>query len=175
MMGGEIFLTSAEGQGTKVTIHLPLAVAASPSAKPDEPSTEAAPMGSVPRLNVLAADDNKTNQMILGLMLGQFGAKVTMVNDGPQALAHFDMRRYDLLVLDISMPEMDGITLLSKIRARETAAALPRTPAIAFTANAMSHQIEAYKAAGFDACLTKPLRKQDLHTMLVGMFGAAQA
>ncbi len=159
MMGGEIFLTSAEGQGTKVTIHLPLAVAASPSAKPDEPSTEAAPMGSVPR----------------GLMLGQFGAKVTMVNDGPQALAHFDMRRYDLLVLDISMPEMDGITLLSKIRARETAAALPRTPAIAFTANAMSHQIEAYKAAGFDACLTKPLRKQDLHTMLVGMFGAAQA
>ena len=176
MMGGEIALTSAEGKGTTVTIKLPLAVVTHDAAVPEASASMHRPAHvSMPRLNVLAADDNKTNQMILGLMLGQLGAKVTMANDGPQALAHFATRHFDLLVLDISMPEMDGITLLSKIRAREAEAALPRTPAIAFTANAMSHQIEAYKAAGFDACLTKPLRKQDLQTMLMGMFGSGRA
>jgi PAS domain S-box-containing protein len=172
MMGGEISLASTEGQGTRATILLPLPVTtANPAeaggALPQDPVAAL----EIPRLNVLAADDNKTNQMILALMLGQFGAQVTMANDGPQALAQFELRKFDLLVFDISMPDMDGMALLSRIRARERSLGVPRTPAIAFTANAMSHQIDSYKAAGFDACLTKPLRKQDLQLLLQQMFG----
>lgn len=173
MMGGTIDLLSIEGAGTTITIILPLPVASTDLAKGTAGSefvTEAAPEQRLPKLAVLAADDNKTNQMILGLMLGQFGAKVTMTNDGPSALEQFGARRYDLLVLDISMPGMDGLTLLNEIRMREAALDQPRTPAIAFTANAMSHQIESYIEAGFDACLTKPLRKQDLQNLLQTMF-----
>jgi CheY-like chemotaxis protein len=108
--------------------------------------------------------------MILGIMLGQLGARVTMADDGPSALVEFGARQFDLLVLDISMPGMDGVQLLHAIRAEEARRNLRRTPALAFTANAMSHQIESYRAAGFDDCVTKPLKRQDLQSVLQRLF-----
>ncbi len=169
MMGGTITLTSAPDQGTQIMIDLPLPVATG-TAKAAPPTAASRGKASLPKLNVLAADDNKTNQMILGIMLGQLGAKVTMAEDGPSALELFGQSKFDLVVLDISMPGMDGVELLHAIRAEEDRRALPRTPALAFTANAMSHQIESYRAAGFDDCITKPLKRPDLENVLHAMF-----
>ena len=172
MMGGQVTLSSTLGQGTVTVVDLPLpVVAASPKV-----STEAAQAVEIvlPSLSVLAADDNKTNQMILGIMLGQLGARVTMADDGPAALALFGTKCFDVLILDISMPGMDGVALLHAIRAEEARRNLPRTPALAFTANAMSHQIEGYRAAGFDDCVTKPLKRGDLQMALARLFPAAQ-
>ena len=173
MMGGTITLTSQVEKGTSIVIDLPLPVALT-SVKPKALAPADTHKTSLPALNILAADDNKTNQMILNIMLGQFGAKVTMADDGPSALALFCEARFDAVVLDISMPGMDGVELLQAIRAEETRRNLPRTPALAFTANAMSHQIASYRAAGFDDCITKPLKRQDLEAVLQGLFANTQ-
>ncbi len=171
MMGGSVRLTSVPDQGTTITVDLPLAVATSVNDRRAVPRVvPVADKIALPPLSVLAADDNKTNQMILGIMLGQLGAHVTMADDGPSALTQFAAGKFDLLVLDISMPGMDGVQLLQAIRAQEVERNLPRTPALAFTANAMSHQIESYRAAGFDDCVTKPLKRQDLQAVLQQLF-----
>lgn len=165
MMDGTIELESTEGQGTTITIKLPLPVSMEKDSdgKPQPPKdggeTEKI---TLPPLSILVADDNRTNQMILGIMLGQIGAQATMADDGLSALEIYRQGKFDVLVLDISMPGMDGVTLLNAIRTEESLRGLPHTPALAFTANAMSHQVAAYRAAGFDDCLTKPLRREDL-------------
>lgn len=169
MMGGALDLATTTAQGTCIVIDLPLPLA--PQTAKIAPLTLPADDPALPPLTILAADDNKTNQMILGIMLGQLGAQVTMADDGPSALALFAKSRFDLLVLDISMPGMDGVELLEAIRIEEARCNLPRTPALAFTANAMSHQIEGYRAAGFDDCVTKPLKRADLQNVLHRLFG----
>ena len=172
LMGGQVSLSSVPGQGTRTIVELPLSVVSDMAAVVPDQSAEAAI--ALPALSVLAVDDNKTNQMILGIMLRQLGAQVVMADDGPSALSLFGLRPFDVLILDISMPGMDGVTLLRKIREEEGRRNLPRTPAVAFTANAMSHQIESYRAAGFDACVTKPLKRQDLQGALATIFPGGQ-
>lgn len=172
LMQGDIVVDSAIGKGTCVTIELPLP--AEPRIKMPVQTPDATPQPDsrrLPRLSILVADDNRTNQMILGVMLGKLGAAVTTADNGLSALEMFRKDTFDLLVLDISMPEMDGVTLLNAIRSEEDALERARTPAFAFTANAMTHQVESYLAAGFDDCLTKPLKRPDLEAALLRVFG----
>lgn len=172
MMGGTVTVTSSLGQGTCIEVVIPL-MAAHGDANLALEAPETQPSPSLPGLRVLAVDDNKTNQMILGIILGQVGARVTMADDGPSALAAFSPGKFDLLVLDISMPGMDGVTLLHRIRAAELEAGSPATPALAFTANAMLHQVEGYRLAGFNDCVTKPLKRDVLFAKLEGLFNPA--
>jgi signal transduction histidine kinase/CheY-like chemotaxis protein/GAF domain-containing protein len=169
MMGGTIRLDSQPGQGTRVTIDLPLPVAqADDLARVPVGDTEGLP--DLSSLRVLAADDNRTNRMILGAMLGQLGVSAVMVGDGHSAIRTFDADRFDVVILDISMPDIDGIEVMKALRTRlaERAGPAAESPAIlAFTANAMAHQVEAYLQAGFDACLTKPLQLPRLATALL--------
>jgi CheY-like chemotaxis protein len=122
-------------------------------------------------LRVLAADDNRTNRMILGAMLGQLGVSAVTVSDGQSALHCFDGQPFDVVILDISMPDLDGVAVMHEMRRRlalRRGGAAGRCPRmLAFTANAMSHQVEAYLQAGFDDCLTKPLQLQRLADALV--------
>ncbi|MDD7971577.1 hybrid sensor histidine kinase/response regulator [Roseinatronobacter alkalisoli] len=177
MMEGTITLDSSEKQGTKITINLPLPVATAEQAdvkyRPPPSRGASSEKSVLPPLSILVADDNRTNQMILGIMLGQLGAEAVMADDGLAALEKFKQGRFDVLVLDISMPGMDGVTLLNAIRTEESLRGLPHTPALAFTANAMSHQIAGYRAAGFDDCLTKPLRREDLLAALTRVVSMA--
>lgn len=165
MMGGSISVDSTPGQGTtiKVSLRLPVSETIAEAVK-----VEAATV-SLDGIRVLAADDNKTNCEVLEKMLLRKGAVVTIVTDGLQAVQAWAPERFDVVLLDISMPVMDGVTALQEIRAREAESDLVPMPIIAVTANAMAHQVAEYLIAGFDACVAKPVNMTDL-TKLIRTF-----
>jgi PAS domain S-box-containing protein len=169
LMGGAIDIDSAPGRGTTVQLSLPLPVVAAAPGVAEADQAEAAALA----IRALAADDNEVNRIVLDAMLAHLGAQATIVNGGAEAVAARAQADYDILLLDISMPEMDGVEALARIRAVEVEAGLPRAPAVAVTANAMRHQAEAYLAAGFDAHAPKPLEPQALAAAIRGALAAA--
>ncbi|MEZ5753463.1 MAG: ATP-binding protein [Paracoccaceae bacterium] len=160
-MGGDIKVTSAPGKGTTIRITLPLPVA---EIAPEPPvrAPSATVEGRLDGLRILAADDNGTNRSVLELMLTRCGAIVTTVEDGLQAVTAWEPGKFDVVLLDIAMPVMDGKAALEAIRGMEAATGAQRVPIIAVTANAMSHQIVEYVIWGFDSCVSKPLTMADM-------------
>ena len=151
LMGGDIILTSTPGQGTTMTVTLTLPLA------PEGPAAEGpSPRPSFDNLRALVAEDNATNRVIIRAMLGRLGIRATMVQDGDEAVQAWSEGAFDLLFLDISMPRKDGVTALGELRAK--AGDRPFPPVIAVTANAMTHLVADYLAAGFDAVVAKPLQ-----------------
>jgi PAS domain S-box-containing protein len=164
LFGGQLSIESTPGDGSCISVALPLPLA--PGAAP-RPVSEPARKAPLPKgFSVLAVDDNRTNLLMLSIMLGRLGAQVTAVSSGQDALTAFEQQPFDLVICDISMPEMDGLTLLQALRDIEEERGAPATPALAFTANAMTHQVAAYLQAGFDGCLTKPLKLEILAATL---------
>lgn len=164
MMQGSIDVQSTPGEGTTIRISLPLPPAYGTVKAIG--ATDGSVKADLCGLKVLAVDDNRTNRMILAAMLGQLGIETTLAEDGPSALAAYGTGGFDAVILDISMPGMDGVSLLQALRGIESRNGHAPTPAIAFTANAMAHQVSGYMAAGFDACVTKPLRIEQLRDAL---------
>ena len=159
-MEGEVSVRSVPGIGTTVRVSLPLPVteAASEPAKAIDLVDE----GRLDGVRVLAADDNGTNRSVLELMLTRCGAEVVTVSDGLQAVQAWAPGKFDVVLLDIAMPVMDGKAALREIRQKETGTAGAHIPIIAVTANAMSHQIVEYLIWGFDSCVSKPLSMGDI-------------
>jgi signal transduction histidine kinase/ActR/RegA family two-component response regulator len=160
MMGGSVELESRLGEGSAFTLRLPLprlrdaqatAVAEAPAPGPAEAA------GEGPPLRVLAAEDNEINQLVLQTLLQQVGVEPTIVGDGVQALAAWRAQDWDIILMDVQMPVLDGISATRQIRAEEAAAGRPRTPIVALTANVMAHQVADYRAAGVDEVVGKPL------------------
>ena len=89
--------------------------------------------------------------------MGQFGVDCTFVGDGVDAVAAWESDRWDVILMDVQMPRMDGPTATRFIRDRERAQGRPRTPIIALTANAMTHQVNEYRASGMDGFVAKPI------------------
>jgi len=166
MMEGSIAFTSARGAGSRFTIDLPLPVPDEATSALPAPTEAEKPAYDLTGLRIMAADDNRTNRMILSAMMGQLGISPRMVDGGAEALDAFEQEVFDAIILDISMPDVDGISVLNEIRAREEAGGRDRVPVLAFTANAMAHQVESYMQAGFDDCLTKPLQLERLRNAL---------
>jgi CheY-like chemotaxis protein len=165
LMGGEIMVESVEGSSTTFTVNLPLERMERPSKTPDAaPCVGAAPGAGA--LRVLAAEDNRINQIVLKTLLDEVGVEVTIVGNGQEALDAWREGRWDLVLMDIQMPVMDGITAVRSIREIERVESRVRTPVIAVTANAMAHQEGAYRAAGMDAMVAKPI---DLASLLGAM------
>lgn len=160
-MGGEIVVSSQPGRGTTVRVTLPLPVTDAP-VEPARPEVMAEDEGRLDGVRVLAADDNGTNRSVLEMMLTRSGAKVTTVVDGLQAVEAWEPGKFDVVLLDIAMPVMDGKGALEAIRAKEAAAGVASSPILAVTANAMSHQIVEYLIWGFDSCVSKPLTMGDV-------------
>jgi signal transduction histidine kinase/ActR/RegA family two-component response regulator len=167
-MGGRIDLTSAPGQGTRFVVTVPAATAA---AGPSDPCAPAGAAADLRGLRALVADDNATNRRILSAMLGQAGLEVTLADSGPAALAAYRPGAFDLLLLDISMPDLDGPATLAALRARDAAAGCAPPPALAVTAHAMRHQIDAFLAAGFAGHVPKPFSR----AALIAALGTATA
>jgi two-component system, sensor histidine kinase len=159
-MGGRIEVRSAVGEGTEFEVWLP--IARTGDAAP-ETAPEAAPAPDPGRrLRVLAAEDNEINQLVLKALLAHAGVDVALVGDGRQAVDAWATGGWDLVLMDVQMPVMDGLSAAREIRATELRQGLPRTPIVALTANAMSHHVGECRAAGMDDFVAKPISVRDL-------------
>jgi CheY-like chemotaxis protein len=113
-------------------------------------------------MRVLAAEDNATNRTILHSMLKSLGVQVEILASGDDLLSRWQEADFDAVLLDIAMPGRDGVETLAALRAMADAAGRPAPPALAVTANAMTHQLADYLAQGFVAVVPKPLRPEEL-------------
>ncbi len=127
----------------------------------------AAPTAPVPApegrsaLRVLVAEDSKANQLVAVGMLEKMGHSVRLASDGAEAIAAVEAEPFDLILMDVRMPEVDGFQAAAAIRTLEAARGT-RTPIVAVTAHAVTGDRERCLAAGMDAYLSKPLRRQEL-------------
>ena len=117
-------------------------------------------------LRVLAAEDNAVNQLVLKTLLHQMGVDPVVVDNGQLAVEAWETGDWDVILMDIQMPVMDGLTATAHIRRQELVSGRARTPIVALTANAMSHQVEQYIAAGMDGHVAKPIQASDLFEAL---------
>ena len=160
MMGGDLTVASTEGEGSTFTLTLPLQAA---SNRPAEHSPAAAEAGSLEGRSILAADDHEVNRRILRLLLEPHGCRLTLVENGAEALEAASVERFDAILMDMQMPVMDGLEATRRLRLGRTNA---RTPVIALTANALDVHRSAWDAVGVHAFLTKPIDPVVLATTL---------
>ncbi len=155
MMGGQIGVDSVAGQGSRFWCVVDLPVAA----RIEAPVAVVAPSVSQ-GLRLLIADDNEANRELIGAILRSAGHTVEVARDGAEAVAAVQSRDYDLVLMDVRMPVMDGLTATRAIRALKTDMA--RIPIIALTANVLADQVASYLAQGMDDHVGKPIDPQDL-------------
>ncbi|WP_343699219.1 ATP-binding protein [Caulobacter sp.] len=168
LMGGDVTVDSELGRGSTFEVCVPLErVAPFDSAtgaqSPSAPIAEAAP------LRILAAEDNPTNQLILRSMLAPLGAELLIVGDGLSAVEAFDAEPFDVILMDIQMPRLNGVEATQRIRSIEFDQRRRQTPIVALSANVMAHQVEAYRAAGMNDVVEKPIDLARLYRVLEGV------
>lgn len=160
LMGGQIGATSAPGQGSTFSFSICLERDLSEEVADCTAPSESA----VTPLRVLVAEDNPVNQMVVRHMLEQAGHSVTIVGNGREAVDDAAKGCFDVILMDASMPEMDGCEATRRIRALPGAVA--GVPIIAVTAHALAGDKERFLAAGMNGYLTKPIRRATLEARL---------
>jgi signal transduction histidine kinase/AmiR/NasT family two-component response regulator len=165
LMGGIITVRSTLAEGSTFTVVLSLeplseAPAAAPAARPATARFDHRP------LRILAADDNRMNQLVLKTLLEAMDLHPVLVDDGRAAVDAWEAEDWDLILMDMQMPVMDGLGATRHIREREAATGRRRTPIVALTADAMSHQIVGYAAAGMDQFVGKPIDAAQLFSAI---------
>lgn len=156
LMGGEVGVNSKRNQGSHFWFTVNLE-------KPAHQSVDASADRIVNKVTgqyegiVLVVDDNETNQFVAKGVLQALGLKVTLANDGAEAIKAWENRRFDLIIMDCQMPIMDGFEATAKIRQLEIERSEPPIPIIAMTASAMQGDREKCLAAGMNDYITKPI------------------
>ncbi len=131
--------------------------AAAPADERNLATPDTVPLSALPKLHVLVAEDNIVNQKVAAGILKRRGWTVTVASNGRQAHQAFLTSHFDLILMDVQMPELDGLESSTLIRREEQSRSLARTPIIAVTAHASSAQHEQCIAHGMDAVVTKPI------------------
>ncbi len=174
LMGGKIRLTSRLGVGSEFTVELPLATLAGSAADADQrPNltykpltlTAAAPPAQPRSLDgrrILVVDDSEENLLLLNFILSPLGAKITFAQNGEEAVKAFKNESFDLVLMDVSMPILDGREATKQIREFENSQGRAPIPIIALTAHALLDDAEKCFSAGYDLYVTKPFRRTDL-------------
>ncbi len=160
LMGGEIGVESRPGVGSIFRFTLELGPAVGGAAKPAETSP-AMPAPAPYALSILLAEDNPVNQRLATTLLKRNGHNVTTAANGREAILAARAARYDVILMDVQMPELDGVEAARLIREEEGRSGR-RTPIVALTAHAMQGARESYLAAGMDDYLTKPIDPKGL-------------
>jgi signal transduction histidine kinase/CheY-like chemotaxis protein len=149
LLGGEISVESEAGKGSVFSFYI------------DAPESKKSVDDDIEERDykfeghILVAEDNKTNQMLIKILLDEMGVSYTVVDDGEEAVNTFLNEDFDLILMDINMPKMDGIEATKRIR--QTDAKHNTIPIIALTANAMKEDVKAYLEAGMNAHVSKPI------------------
>ncbi len=161
LMGGTIGVEGQLGRGARFWFQIPTEEVQPPSR---------ADVGiAVPSLHVLLAEDNPVNQLVLSVMLKKLGQEVTVAGDGEQALRLLMQERFDLAILDMQMPVMNGQEVTRKLRGtpRTGTGRAALTYVVALTASATAEQQAEFLAAGVDAVYTKPIDMERLRHLLI--------
>ena len=177
LMGGHTWAESTPGVGSTffAAVALPRAARLQPEA-PDQiaPVQVPAAVDASP-LRLLAAEDNATNRAVLCAIMDAFNIQLELANNGREAVEAWERSAFDIILMDINMPVLDGMEATRIIRAAERDRGLRRTPIIALTANAFRHQIDEYVQMGMDGHLAKPIDIIALQQVLDrALSGAAQ-
>lgn len=159
LMGGTISVQSTPGKGSQFQFTIACASVGQPSEPLPLPRATAEEAAGP--LRILVAEDDRTSQLVVRRILEQQGHRVTLVEDGEQALEQLASNQFDLVVLDVQMPRLDGLSAVARLRQREAQVGL-RTPVLMLSANAMAGDAELGISAGADAYITKPLAATDL-------------
>ena len=172
LMGGEVTVESKEGVGSTFTARLPLARLVD-----HQPVSSEAPVASEAEfedpdaLRILVAEDNAVNRIVLTTILNQVGIKPVIVNDGQEAVDAWRREDWDLILMDIQMPVMDGLTATRIIRQGEVERGSAQTAILALTANVMADQRGSYIEAGMNGVVAKPI---DAAELLIAMEAALE-
>ncbi|WP_372785879.1 ATP-binding protein [Phenylobacterium sp.] len=171
LMGGRAWAESKPGAGSVFFAHLPLPAADLAAVEADTDSDR--PDDLLAGCRVLLAEDHPVNQRVVSLILEPMGVELTIVGDGGEAIEAEAAGRYDVILMDLHMPEVDGLTAIRAIRSAEAARGSSPTPIVALTADALAEHVVATRDAGADFHLAKPIRPDALVEILAEIQTAA--
>jgi CheY-like chemotaxis protein len=174
LMGGQFEVESEEGQGSVFSFTVTFGRARSAQAASPQPKLSGdAASSPPPSLSILLAEDNVVNRQLALRLLQKQGHQVTCARDGSEALALMDQVRFDLVLMDVEMPNLNGLEASRAIREREKKLG-GHIPIVAMTAHVMKGDAEMCIASGMDAYLSKPIRPEDLAAMIRDTIGAGR-
>jgi signal transduction histidine kinase len=166
MMGGEIGVESVEGVGSTFWFYVFLELSDKESYEKQHQEEEQSKNGKKRvqiKLKILLAEDNKINQKVAMINLNNMGHEVDIANNGKEAVEKFRQGDYDLIFMDVHMPEMDGVEACQKIREIENKnGSIKKIPIIAMTANTSDEERKKYLEAGMDDYIGKPFKQTEL-------------
>ncbi|HEY3949655.1 ATP-binding protein [Phenylobacterium sp.] len=172
LMGGRIVVKSTPGHGSTFSVYAPLERIDSEAFAAEAETTQDLDIAGA---RVLVAEDHPTNQKVVELILESVGVSPVIVENGRLALDLLKTERFDVVLMDMQMPELDGLSATAQLREWERETKTPRTPVIMLTANALDEHVRSSQDAGADLHLSKPIHAQALIESILNAMSAGGA
>lgn len=175
LMKGDILLQSEQGRGSTFSLVAPSRMRRGAGAAPAQIARPAAAAQAAPESRILMVEDYEGNVVVLGYILDELGCRYDRAHNGRIGVEMWEKSHYDLVLMDVQMPEMDGFTATRLIRQKESELGLSPTPIIGMTAHALVGDKDKCIAAGMDAYLPKPIVEAELKAAILHQLGKDEA